>query len=90
MRWRPVSPASPESVSQPTTLADARPGFRGTISDLRGDEATCVHLLETGFTPGQVVTFAAASPLGDPIAFVVRGTILALRRSEARCVLVNH
>jgi ferrous iron transport protein A len=71
-----------------TTLADVPAGFSGRIRDVVGDHATCVHLMETGFTPGQAVRLVAVSPLGDPLAFALRGTVIALRRHEARCILV--
>ena len=78
-----VEPAAPGR-----TLADVGPGFSGTIRDVVGDEATCVQLMETGFTPGQPVRLVATSPLGDPLAFALRGTVIALRRREARCILI--
>lgn len=74
--------------SQDKTLADAEPGFRGQIRDVQGDSSTCSQLLEMGFTPGQAVALVAAAPFRDPLAFSLRGTIIALRRREARCILI--
>lgn len=70
------------------SLADVSSGFRGEIRDVQGDSALCSQLLEMGFTPGQAVALVATSPFRDPIAFSLRGTIIALRRKEASCILV--
>ncbi|KXK43988.1 MAG: DtxR family transcriptional regulator [Chlorobi bacterium OLB5] len=45
--------------------------------------------MELGFTPGQEITVTARSPFNDPIAVSVRGTIIALRKSEAECIKIN-
>lgn len=45
--------------------------------------------MELGFTPGQEITVTAKSPFSDPIAVSVRGTIIALRKSEAECIKIN-
>ncbi|MBI3893559.1 MAG: ferrous iron transport protein A [Candidatus Wallbacteria bacterium] len=77
-----------KSKNQEKTLADVEEGFRGHIRDVRGDSSTCSQLLEMGFTPGQAVALVASSPFRDPLAFSLRGTIIALRRKEARCILI--
>jgi ferrous iron transport protein A len=59
-----------------------------TIRDIAGDPVLCHRLLELGFTPGQPVTVMAAAPLGGPLAITLRGTIMAIRREEAVCILL--
>ncbi|MBZ0204578.1 MAG: ferrous iron transport protein A [Ignavibacteria bacterium] len=49
----------------------------------------CLRLMELGFTPGQEVTVVAKSPFKDPLAVSVRGTIIALRTSEAECIKIS-
>jgi ferrous iron transport protein A len=70
------------------TLAELADGAHGTIQAVEGEEAICVQLMEAGFTPGQRVRVVARSPLGDPMAVALRGAVLALRREEARCILI--
>jgi len=48
----------------------------------------CLRLLELGFTPGQEVTVVARSLFKDPIAVSIRGTMIALRKSEAECLKI--
>ncbi|MEH6947280.1 FeoA family protein, partial [Bacillus sp. JJ634] len=40
-------------------------------------------LLDLGFVPGAVVEVLRKSPLGDPIAFRVSQTSIALRKEES-------
>ncbi|EIT85972.1 ferrous iron transport protein A [Fictibacillus macauensis ZFHKF-1] len=51
------------------------------------------RLLDLGFIPGAVVEVVRKSPLGDPIAFRVSQTTVALRREESSKiggVLLSH
>lgn len=47
------------------------------------------RLMDLGFTPGVKVTRLQTSPLGDPIAFEVRGSVIALRRDQCDQVEVK-
>ncbi|MDX8360608.1 MULTISPECIES: FeoA family protein [Bacillaceae] len=41
------------------------------------------RLLDLGFVPGATVKVLQRSPLGDPIAFAVSDTVIALRKEES-------
>ncbi|TLS35198.1 FeoA family protein [Pseudalkalibacillus caeni] len=45
------------------------------------------RLLDLGFVPGAVVEVLKKSPLGDPIAFRVSQTTIALRKEESSRIL---
>jgi Fe2+ transport system protein FeoA len=47
------------------------------------------RLLDLGLTPGAKITAEYASFLGDPMAFRVRGSLIALRREQAGHVFVR-
>ena len=47
------------------------------------------RLCELGFVAGTKVKCIAASALGGPLAYLVRGTLIALRRDDAHCILVQ-
>ncbi len=47
------------------------------------------RLLDLGFVPGTPVTPELPSPGGDPIAYRVRGALIALRRAQASLILVE-
>ena len=70
------------------TLADLKPGETGIIIDFLEPELTH-KLLEMGCVPGEVVTFRYPAPLGDPICIQVHGYDLAIRRNEAKSVVIK-
>lgn len=48
------------------------------------------RLLDLGFVPGSIVGVDFKSPMGKPIAYRVRGTLIALRPQQAEFVLVER
>lgn len=72
-------------------LPALRPGQRATVYAL--DESlqgfTRRRLLDLGLTPGAAITAELPSLFGDPVAYRVRGTLIALRRDQAEHVLIN-
>ena len=44
------------------------------------------RIIEHGFTPGQTIEIINKSTFNDPIAVSIRGTIIAIRKSEAGCI----
>lgn len=73
-------------------------GTRGTVAEVTddaqslGDESHSTisrRLLELGFVPGErLEVVAAVWPGGDPMAVRLGNTTFALRRREARSILV--
>ena len=60
---------------------------RVTAVSLQG--AKRVRLQELGFLPGAHVTALQESPFGDPVAYGVLDTVIALRRSDARQIEIE-
>ena len=79
-------------ITQTRSVADMECGESAVIKSVGDDcldiHCHCLRLLEIGFTPGQEVTVIAKSPFKDPLAVSVRGTIIALRSSEASCIKI--
>lgn len=73
-------PLSELALRQPAEVVEIDPEFRGLGRR---------RLLDLGFTPNAEVTPELATPLGDPRAYRVRGTLVALRREQARYVWVR-
>jgi DtxR family Mn-dependent transcriptional regulator len=73
----PLSTLSPGTSARVTGLARA----------LRGPQRR--RLLDLGFVPGTVVEAEYASAMGDPVAYRVRGALIALRREQAAAVLTE-
>lgn len=58
-------------------------GQGGAITRLAGEDAMARRLADLGFTEGTVVDCLYKSAAGDPAAYRVRGTVIALRREDA-------
>ncbi len=71
------------------TAADLKPGETGLIADIDNDHPSARRLLEIGFTPGQEIELLNTGLFKDPLAFSVRGTIVAVRKNEAICILIK-
>lgn len=78
-----------ESI-QTDTLATLHPGERGIVESLRCTGLTRRRLLDLGMVPGTEVEAAMVSPNGDPVAYQVRGTLLALRREDAESIEIRR
>ena len=46
------------------------------------------RFLDLGFTVGSKVVSAFKSPAGDPVAYIVRGTVIALRSDDAEKIKI--
>jgi ferrous iron transport protein A len=58
--------------------------------DTHTDDAVARRLLELGFIAGSVIEIRHGGPiLNDPLAVLVRGMVVALRRHEAALVMVE-
>lgn len=60
---------------------------RGLSRSCRGQERR--RLLDLGFVAGTAVEVAMTSPSGEPTAYRVRGTLIALHREQARQIMVS-
>ena len=70
-------------------LDTLQPGQSGIITAVDdGGRNLAGRLQDLGFTPSSRITYAAASPLQDPLAYRIRGTLIALRRVDAALVRV--
>lgn len=79
------------STTQATIpLSDLRPGEAGAVVRVGLAGAERRSLLDLGFVPGTVVEKMFASPLGDPTAYRLRSTVIALRQSQAEAIEVNR
>jgi ferrous iron transport protein A len=71
------------------TAANLKFGEKVTINDIDISNPSHQRILEIGFTPGQEIELVNISAFDDPIAFSVRGALIAMRRKEADCIIVT-
>lgn len=76
-------------MPRPASLDRLSPGHSTAITDVAGEDAVSLRLLEMGLTPGAEVRMIGRAPLGDPLEVEVRGYRLSLRHSEAARVAVT-
>jgi Fe2+ transport system protein FeoA len=72
------------------TLAEVRPGASARVVRIA---AHCQgparrRLLDLGIVPGAQIESEYASPGGDPVAYRVRGALIALRRTQAELIQI--
>ena len=72
------------------TLEKVAVGKRATVVSLNTRQPMRRRLLDLGFLEGNAIECIMKSPLGDPRAYLVRGTLIALRREDARTVTVKN
>jgi DtxR family Mn-dependent transcriptional regulator len=72
-------------------LSDLAQGQRGVVVRIaqgcRGPERR--RLLDLGMVPGTIVEAAFSSPTGNPMAYSVRGALIAIRRRQASQIQVR-
>lgn len=71
------------------TAAELKHGEKARISDINPENPSHKRLIEIGFTPGQEIELVNSSVFNDPLAFSVRGTLIAIRRNEADCIILS-
>lgn len=71
------------------TLADLRTGEQARVRRVGINGFARRRLFDLGFTPGARVACAFPSALGEPRAYRVRGTLIALRPEQARRIEVE-
>lgn len=60
------------------------------IRDIKGNRRDRQHLYTLGFTDGAKIQCVLMAPCGDPVAFRVRGAVIALRRSQLAGITVRR
>lgn len=88
----PLPEYQPSDLFEEQYLVSLRPGQRARILSLspacRGPERR--RLLDLGFVPGTAIEVEMVSPGGDPIAYRVRDTTVALRREQASLIRITE
>lgn len=67
------------------TLADLLPGEIG-VAEAHGNE----RLKRLGLVTGTEVMCIQKSPLGDPVAYRIRGTVFAIRKCDGEMIPLSE
>lgn len=72
------------------TLDMLKTGKTATVKKLHNENAERRRLLDFGILPGTKIENVMPSPLGDPTAYRVRNSIIALRLEQARKIEIQE
>lgn len=79
------------TTARPRTLADLNPVESGHVARISpvctGSERR--RLLDLGVVPGTEIRAEYANASGDPVAYRIRGALIALRRAQARAIEIE-
>ncbi len=70
-------------------LSTLKQGEKAYVVDLELNGLLRRRVLDLGIVPGTSLQCVGTAPAGDPIAYLVRGTVIALRSEDARSIRVN-
>ncbi|MBE7063035.1 MAG: ferrous iron transport protein A [Clostridia bacterium] len=65
-------------------------GEAARVLGLCGEDSIRQRLGDLGIIEGTRIVRLGRSPLGDPTAYLVRGTVIALRREDAAKVFIER
>ncbi len=74
-------------MTEPMRLNALSVGERMTVIAVEGEEYMRRRLEDLGFCPETEVLCLYRAPLGDPTAYMIRGTVIALRHKDASGVI---
>ena len=87
----PIHDDAFETITDGVPLDSLKPGEAGLVTGIsslsRGVERR--RLFDLGIIPGTEITVEMVNPGGDPTAYRIRGSVIALRNSQARLIKVN-
>ena len=64
-------------------------GEQGTVAALTSSGIQRRRMLDLGLISGTRVEALQRSPSGDPVAYFIRGAVIALRQEDAQQILVT-
>ena len=84
----PITNSPTTNHQSPITLHALPPGSCATIVRVGGAGALRRRCAEMGLVRGELIRTERVAPLGDPIAYRVKGYTLSLRREDAALIEV--
>ena len=77
-------------MSERIDLAALQQGEWALVEAVGGESTMRRRLMDLGLIAGTRVTCLGKSPAGDPAAYLIRGTVIALRRADAAAVTARR
>ncbi|MBR4097132.1 MAG: ferrous iron transport protein A [Oscillospiraceae bacterium] len=71
------------------TLADMQEGTKAVVASMLADSGIRRRLRDIGLIEGTTVRCLNRGPSGDPVAYLIRGAVIALRREDSSKIIVQ-
>lgn len=71
------------------TLDTLDVGEMGYVESITTEGSIRRRFLDIGLTPGCKVTCVLMSPNQNPVAYLIRGAIIAIRKEDARYIIIK-
>ena len=72
-----------------TNLLNLKIGEKGVVLNVEAEKTLKQRLRDIGFIKGTEVLVLHRSPSGDPIAYKLKNTVIALRNIDAKNIMVS-
>ncbi len=76
-------------MNETGTLNSLKVGQTATVKKLRSTGSMRRRLQDIGLIEGTQVECLQKSPSGDPIAYLIRGAVIALRQEDSSNVMIS-
>ena len=70
-------------------LSDMKVGDKGIVKKIDASENIKRRLLDIGLINGTTIECVLKSPFNDPIAYLIRGAIIAIRKNDCNKIEVE-
>ncbi len=82
----------PDKEFQPDeyNLSELKSGEQATVLRIEVEGVQRRRLMDLGLVPGTTVSADLVSPMGDPTAYRIRESLIALRKDQAKLVVVKR
>jgi ferrous iron transport protein A len=71
------------------SLNDLNVGEKGIIKQLKIESRLKSRLLDLGLVPGTKVECFMESPFGNPMAYLIKGAVIAIRNEDSKKIMVE-
>ncbi len=71
-------------------LTEIAVGKKVQVVELLSKGLSRQRMLDLGIVPNTIIHVLRQSPFGDPTAYIIRDTCIALREEEAKNIIVKH
>lgn len=71
------------------SLSEMHVGDKAIVKKIEAKENIKRRLLDIGLTEGTNIECVLKSPLGNPLAYLIRGAVIAIRKEDCKNILVE-